>query len=129
VPRERQLQVPKYIRPRTDTPARAVAQGGCFGSIYSVRGAGGYQMFGITPVPIYDPAQRLPDFGESPCYFGPGDIVKFVPIDRSAYDDLVEKARLGKTRIRTRPVRFRPSDFTADPEATTRALLEVLDGD
>ena len=29
-------------------------------AIYSVRGAGGYQMLGITPVPIYDPAQTLP---------------------------------------------------------------------
>ncbi len=26
--------------------------------IYSVRGAGGYQMFGVTPVPIYDPDQK-----------------------------------------------------------------------
>ena len=57
VPRERQLEVPKYVRPRTDTPAQTVGHGGCFGCIYSVRGAGGYQMFGITPLPIYDPGQ------------------------------------------------------------------------
>ena len=50
VPRERQLEVPKYVRPRTDTPALTIGHGGCFGCIYSVRGAGGYQMFGITPV-------------------------------------------------------------------------------
>ena len=60
VGRERQLQVPKYIRPRTDTPALTVGHGGCFGCIYSVRGAGGYQMFGITPAPIYDPGQASP---------------------------------------------------------------------
>ena len=53
----RQLEVPKYVRPRTDTPALTIGHGGCFGCIYSVRGAGGYQMFGITPVPIYDPAR------------------------------------------------------------------------
>ena len=35
------------------------AIGGCFGCIYSVRGAGGYQMFGITPMPIYDPNQEI----------------------------------------------------------------------
>ena len=62
VPRERQLEVPKYLRPRTDTPALTIGHGGCFGCIYSVRGAGGYQMFGITPAPIYDPKQQLPDF-------------------------------------------------------------------
>ena len=36
------------------------SHGGCFSCIYSVRGAGGYQMFGITPAPIFDPAQRVP---------------------------------------------------------------------
>lgn len=55
VERERQLQVPKYLRPRTDTPKLTVGHGGCFGCIYSVRGAGGYQMFGVTPAPIFDP--------------------------------------------------------------------------
>ena len=55
VERAKQIEVPKYLRPRTDTPKLTVGHGGCFGCIYSVRGAGGYQMFGITPVPIYDP--------------------------------------------------------------------------
>ena len=55
VERKRQIEVPKYLRPRTDTPKLTVGIGGCFGCIYSVRGAGGYQMFGITPMPIYDP--------------------------------------------------------------------------
>ena len=55
VDRARQIEVPKYLRPRTDTPKLTVGHGGCFGCIYSVRGAGGYQMFGITPMPIYDP--------------------------------------------------------------------------
>jgi len=55
VERKRQIQVPKYLRPRTDTPKQTVGYGGCFSCIYSVRGAGGYQMFGITPMPIYDP--------------------------------------------------------------------------
>jgi len=59
VERERQLQVPKYLRPRTDTPKLTLGHGGCFGCIYSVRGAGGYQMFGVTPAPIYDPQQNL----------------------------------------------------------------------
>ncbi len=45
--------------PRTDTPKLTVGHGGCFGCIYSVRGAGGYQMFGITPMPIYDPNQEI----------------------------------------------------------------------
>ena len=59
VERKRQIEAPKYLRPRTDTPKLTVGHGGCFGCIYSVRGAGGYQMFGITPMPIYDPNQKI----------------------------------------------------------------------
>ena len=100
VPRERQLEVPKYVRPRTDTPALTIGHGGCFGCIYSVRGAGGYQMFGITPLPIYDPTQELPDFEDFVCFFEPGDIVKFEPIDRERYDELREEADAGRGAIR-----------------------------
>ncbi len=50
VERDKQIQAPKYLRPRTDTPKLTIGHGGCFGAIYSVRGAGGYQMFGITPM-------------------------------------------------------------------------------
>ncbi len=42
VEREKQIEVPKYLRPRTDTPKLTVGHGGCFGCIYSVRGGGGY---------------------------------------------------------------------------------------
>ena len=59
VERSRQIEVPKYLRPRTDTPKLTIGHGGCFSCIYSVRGAGGYQMFGITPMPIYDPRQEI----------------------------------------------------------------------
>lgn len=77
VERDKQLQVPKYVRPRTDTPKLTVGQGGCFGCIYSVRGAGGYQMFGVTPAPIFDPEQKMPYLQEFMCFFKPGDIVKW----------------------------------------------------
>lgn len=41
VEREKQIEVPKYLRPRTDTPELTVGYGGCFSCVYSVRGAGG----------------------------------------------------------------------------------------
>jgi urea carboxylase len=129
VPRERQLEVPKYVRPRTDTPALTVGHGGCFGCIYSVRGAGGYQMFGITPLPIYDPGQSLPDFRDFVCFFRPGDIVKFTGIDRDRYDELSEAAQAGEVQIRQRPVTFHPLEFTQDPDGYNRRLEEVLHGD
>ncbi|WP_409465631.1 5-oxoprolinase subunit B family protein [Amycolatopsis sp. GA6-003] len=129
VPRERQIVVPKYLRPRTDTPKQTVGYGGCFSCIYSVRGAGGYQMFGITPAPIYDPARELPDFADFMVFFRPGDIVRFKPIDRDAYDDHVKEVEAGTFRIRSRPVDFGLREYLDDPDGFTAGLLEVLRAD
>ncbi|MYW92638.1 carboxyltransferase domain-containing protein [Amycolatopsis rubida] len=129
VPRERQIVVPKYLRPRTDTPKQTVGYGGCFSCVYSVRGAGGYQMFGITPAPIYDPAQELPDFGDFLVFFRPGDIVRFKPIDRDAYDDHVKEVEAGTFRIRSRPVEFGLREYLDDPDGFTAGLMEVLRAD
>ncbi|WP_033292587.1 5-oxoprolinase subunit B family protein [Amycolatopsis jejuensis] len=129
VPRERQIVVPKYLRPRTDTPKQTVGYGGCFSCIYSVRGAGGYQMFGITPAPIYDPAQELPDFADFMVFFRPGDIVRFAPIDRDRYDDHVRQVEAGTFRIRSRPVDFGLREYVEDPDGFTAGLKEVLRAD
>ena len=115
VERKRQIQVPKYLRPRTDTPRLTVGHGGCFGCIYSVRGAGGYQMFGITPVPIYDPAA-------GDVFFKAGDIVKFTGISREEYDSLREDPG----ELRSAPVTFSLAEFEPDPDAYNARLLDVL---
>jgi urea carboxylase len=129
VERERQLQVPKYVRPRTDTPKLTVGHGGCFGCIYSVRGAGGYQMFGVTPAPIFDPAQRLDYLRDFMVFFRPGDIVKFKPIDRAAYDAAVAAVEAGTFSLRVRDVSFSLEAFLRDPDAYNRSLVEVLHAD
>ncbi|AOJ08226.1 5-oxoprolinase subunit B family protein [Burkholderia mayonis] len=127
VERGRQLQVPKYLRPRTDTPKLTVGHGGCFGCIYSVRGAGGYQMFGVTPAPIFDPAQRLDYLRDFMVFFRPGDIVKFKPIDRAAYDAAIAEVEAGTFTLRVKPVKFALDAFLRDPDAYNRSLVEVLD--
>src|SRR6516165_8335449 len=106
VERKRQIEVPKYLRPRTDTPKLTVGFGGCFGCIYSVRGAGGYQLFGITPAPIYDPAQGLPYLKDFMVFFRPGDIVKWKPITREEYDRDVKAVEAGTFDLTVRPVTF-----------------------
>ena len=128
VERARQIEVPKYLRPRTDTPKLTIGHGGCFGCIYSVRGAGGYQMFGITPAPIFDPAQALPYFKDFMCLFRPGDIVKFKPIDREAYDSALKQVETGTFNLRVRPVAFTMKKFLADPAGYNHQLEEVLYG-
>ena len=128
VDRARQIEVPKYLRPRTDTPKLTVGHGGCFGCIYSVRGAGGYQMFGITPMPIYDPKQEIGYLKEFMVFFRPGDIVKWKPIDRAAYDSAVADVEAGRFAPRMRDVTFSLDEFHKDIDGYNRKLEGVLNG-
>ena len=128
VERAKQIEVPKYLRPRTDTPKLTVGHGGCFGCIYSVRGAGGYQMFGVTPMPIYDPKQEVGYLREAMTFFRPGDIVRFKPVDREGYDQAVRDVESGRFDPTIRPVTFDLRAFSQDPVATNRSLDEVLHG-
>ena len=129
VEKQRQIQVPKYLRPRTDTPKLTVGHGGCFGCIYSVRGAGGYQMFGITPMPIYDPAQTISYLRDFMCLFKPGDIVKWKPIGRDEYDATVADVDAGRFVPLIRDVTFSLKDFNRDIDTYNRQLDGVLHGD
>jgi len=128
VERAKQFQVPKYLRPRTDTPKLTIGHGGCFGCIYSVRGAGGYQMFGITPMPIYDPAQKISYLRDFMILFNPGDIVKFNRIGREEYDSAVAAVAAGTFEPRIRPTKFSLAKFHADPQGANKKLLETLHG-
>ena len=126
VDRSRQIQVPKYLRPRTDTPKLTVGYGGCFSCIYSVRGAGGYQMFGITPMPIYDPEQKISYLRDFMVFFNPGDIVKWKPISSDEYNNCVADVETGAFSPRIRDVKFSLEDFNKDIDGTNAKLLEVL---
>lgn len=126
VDRDRQLQVPKYLRPRTDTPKLTVGYGGCFSCIYSVRGAGGYQMFGITPMPIYDPEQKTSYLKDFMVFFKPGDIVKWKPIDRAEYDRILAEVEAGTYEPRIAEVDFDLDAFNKDMDGTNAKLKEAL---
>jgi urea carboxylase len=128
VERQRQIEAPKYLRPRTDTPKLTVGHGGCFSCIYSVRGAGGYQMFGITPMPIYDPSQSISYLRDAMCMFNPGDIVKWKPITREAYDQAVADVEAGKFAPLMRDVTFSLDEFQQDIDGYNRKLDGVLHG-
>lgn len=126
VDRPRQIQVPKYLRPRTDTPKLTVGYGGCFSCIYSVRGAGGYQMFGITPMPIYDPEQQTSYLKDFMVFFKPGDIVKWKPINREEYDQAVVDVEANNFKPRICDVIFDLEEFNKDIDGTNAKLLEGL---
>ena len=127
VERARQIEVPKYLRPRTDTPRLTIGHGGCFGCIYSVRGAGGYQMFGVTPMPIYDPTGKI-GYLKNLMLFRPGDIIKFRSIERDEYDATVEAIDTGLYEPKIVDAHFSLAAFTADPAGSNARLLEAFNG-
>jgi urea carboxylase len=92
------LTAPKYDPPRTWTPKGTVGMGGSITCIYPDRTPGGYQIFGISPMPIWDPEQRLQAFCDSLALFKPGDRVRFIPIDREEHDYIAAKVADGSYR-------------------------------
>jgi inhibitor of KinA len=71
----------RIATPRKDTPRGRVEKGsvGIAGKqtgIYSLQSPGGWQIIGRTGVELFTPDD------ESPCFLGPGDQVRFVPVDQ-----------------------------------------------
>jgi urea carboxylase len=94
-PRAR-LTAPKYNPPRTNTPQGAIGLGGAANSIYPVATPGGYQIFGRTPVPIWDATGINPDFEGDLCLFRPGDRIRFVPVTREQFDHVEAEVAEGR---------------------------------
>lgn len=125
-PRERQVQVPKYVRPRTFTPERAFGIGGAFSVVYPVQGAGGYQLYGMSATPVLNVRQDHPDFDHSIVFPRAGDILRYRAVDRAEFDDTRAQVEAGSFRYRQHDVEFSPAAFLADPQGVNDRLLEVL---
>ena len=83
-------------------------------------------MFGITPMPIYDPEQQVSYLKEFMVFFRPGDIVKWKPIQREEYDVAVADVQAGQFEPRIRDVTFDLSAYNADIDGTNASLVEAL---
>jgi urea carboxylase len=129
VPPEEQIEVPKYVRPRTYTPERAFGFGGGFAVIYSVEGAGGYQLFGLAPAPVLDVRQELKDFQDSMVFPKPGDVFKYRGVDRDEFDEVRARVEDGSFEYRIREFTFRADRALEDPHAYNEEILGVLYGD
>jgi urea carboxylase len=127
VPQEQQLEVPKYVEPRTQTPSRAVGFGGAFSVIYPVEGAGGYQLYGRTPVEVLDVDQKLPNFEESMVLPNPGDIIRYRRINRDEYDEIRAAIEDGTYEFKMADVTFSPEEFFEAPADYNTRLVEGLE--
>jgi urea carboxylase len=125
---ENVIEVPKYVRPRTDTPERAFGWGGAFGAIYPVRGAGGYQLLGRCATPQVDPGRRLPDFQNADWFFRVGDLIVLKTVDRAGYDAIRAEVEAGQFFYNQVPFEFIPGEFLADRAGTVAMINGSLNG-
>lgn len=126
VRQEKQIEVPKYVRPRTFTPERTFGFGGAFAVIYPVDGAGGYQMYGIAPAPIYQKEQTLPDFQDSIVFPKQGDIFRYRSIAREEYDEIREEVEAGTFTYQKKEFSFTPQEVLKNPEEFSQTVLRRL---
>ena len=127
VPRSKQIQAPKYLQPRTETPKLTLGFGGCSSCIYPMAGAGGFQMLGIVAIPIYDPTQRINYLRDEMCLFKPGDIVKFKPLDSDEYGAVQRQIEDNIYTLKVQPVTFSLDTAEADMAAVNAGLMRALD--
>lgn len=126
VNREQQIEVPKYVRPRTFTPERAFGFGGAFACIYPVDGAGGYQLFGIAAAPVFDRDQRLADFKDSMVFPRQGDIYRFRSIDMDEYEQIRKEVEAGTFRYKITDITYTPQEVVEDPNKFSERVLGRL---
>lgn len=126
VPREQQIEAPKYVRPRTFTPERAFGLGGAFTVIYPVDGAGGYQLFGIAAAPIFQKESQLHDFKDTMTFPRQGDIFRYRSVDMDEYESIRKEVEDGKFRYLTKEITFTPRQVLENPKAFSEDVLRRL---
>lgn len=84
------LSVPRHETPRVQVPAGSVATALGMCAIYPYASPGGWWLLGRTPLVLFDPAREA-----SPALLRAGDIVRWQPISRAAFDALETEGRRG----------------------------------
>ncbi len=84
----RRFGAPLYRTPRTWTHARLLNFGGLTSTIYPIRVPGGGQLFGRTPINIFEPEQKNKVFADSPVLVRAGDRHRYVSIARGEYNEI-----------------------------------------
>lgn len=105
------LVSPKYNPPRTWTPVGSIGVGGTSTSIYTIPSPGGYNLIGRTPVPVWDPAQRLPAFKDGAILLRAADRVRFAPISNDEYDRVAASVANGCYEYDIVPGTFSVRDY------------------
>jgi len=92
---DKRIGAPLYRTPRTWTHERLLNFGGLVSTIYPIRVPGGGQLFGRTPIDIFDPELKNPIFGDTPILSRAGDRHRYVSISREEYEDIRAAVKAG----------------------------------
>ena len=91
---------PLYRTPRTWTHARLLNFGGLTSTIYPIRIPGGGQLFGRTPIEIFDLREPSPAFADGPVLTRAGDRHRYESITREEYDEVRAEVEAGTYEYR-----------------------------
>jgi len=86
-PLDAALRLPRRSTPRVRVPAGSLAVAADLTAVYPAPSPGGWHLVGAVPVTLFDAA------AEPPVLLAPGDTVRFVPIERAEFDELVALGR------------------------------------
>ncbi|RLF64854.1 MAG: allophanate hydrolase, partial [Thermoplasmata archaeon] len=76
---DERIAAPRLETPRKKVPAGSVGIAGKQTGIYPIESPGGWRLIGRTPLKLFDPKK------DPPTLLLPGDLVKFVPIDKEEF--------------------------------------------
>lgn len=76
---EERIATPRLETPRAKVPKGSVALANLQCAVYPLESPGGWNLLGRTPLELFDP--KMEGFS----LLQPGDLVRFLPIDREAY--------------------------------------------
>lgn len=80
------IHTPRLESPRLQTPAGSVGIAGQQTGIYSLSTPGGWRIIGRTPAPLFRPEQT-----ERPVLISAGDAIRFIPITKERYSQLLNE--------------------------------------
>ena len=79
------IATPRRPSPRTSIPAGSVGIAGMQTGVYPISTPGGWQLIGQTPIKLFLPEQNPPSLLQA------GDIVKFEPISKEEYQEILAR--------------------------------------
>ena len=88
-----QLATPRLERPRISVPAGSVGIAGAQTGVYPQETPGGWRIIGRTPVKLFE-ARRVP-----PVPVGPGDTLRFRPVDEAEFRRLDAQVAAGAYKL------------------------------